>query len=64
MLSWPPGPRDSDGVWGKYWYASVWDSTGFAPYRQKRLTLDERDREIAERARPYYELLYRHRLRP
>ena len=64
MLSWPAGPRDSDGVWGKYWYESVWNSTGFAPYRQKRLALDERDREIAERARPYYELLYRHRLRP
>ena len=64
MLSWPAGPRDSDGVWGKYWNESVWNSTGFAPYRQKRLALDERDREIAERARPYYELLYRHRLRP
>jgi hypothetical protein len=64
MLSWPPGPRDSDGVWGKYWYQSVWNSTGFAAYREKRLALDPRDREIAERARPYYELLYRHRLRP
>src|SRR4051812_23124674 len=23
MLSWPAGPRDSDGVWAKYWYAEV-----------------------------------------
>ena len=23
MLSWPPGPRDSDGVWAPYWYDSV-----------------------------------------
>jgi hypothetical protein len=30
MLSWPPGPRDTDGVWAPYWYASVWRSTGFA----------------------------------
>jgi hypothetical protein len=29
MLSWPPGPRDSDGVWAPYWYDSVWKSTGF-----------------------------------
>jgi hypothetical protein len=29
MLSWPAGPRDSDGVWGPYWYDSVWRSTGF-----------------------------------
>ncbi len=29
MLSWPAGSRPTDGVWGKYWYASVWASTGF-----------------------------------
>ena len=29
MLAWPAGPRDSDGVWGPYWYRSVWRSTGF-----------------------------------
>jgi hypothetical protein len=33
MLSWPKGSRDSDGVWAKYWYESVWNSTGFTPYR-------------------------------
>lgn len=30
MLSWPAGPRESDGVWGPHWYDSVWASTGFA----------------------------------
>ena len=29
MLSWPAGPRPSDGVWAPYWYDSVWRSTGF-----------------------------------
>lgn len=29
MLSWPAGPRDTDGVWGEHWYESVWQSTGF-----------------------------------
>jgi hypothetical protein len=24
MLSWPPGPRASDGVWAPHWYAAVW----------------------------------------
>src|SRR5204863_388860 len=33
MLSWPAGRRDFDGVWGPYWYDSVWRSTGFGPYR-------------------------------
>lgn len=35
MLSWPPGPRSTDGVWAKYWYASVESSTGFMPYSPK-----------------------------
>ena len=25
MLAWPPGRRDSDGVWGRYWYDAVWN---------------------------------------
>lgn len=62
MLHWPRGPRASDGVWGKYWYQSVWESTGFAPYREKTYDLDDRNRRIAARARPCYEEMYRHRL--
>lgn len=31
MLSWPAGPRASDGVWAPHWYASVEASTGFGP---------------------------------
>lgn len=29
MLSWPTGPRPTDGIWAKHWYARVWQSTGF-----------------------------------
>jgi len=64
MLSWPKGKRDSDGVWAKYWYDSVWNSTGFAPYREKTYKLCEKDQRIAAEARPYYEKLYRYRLQP
>ncbi|MHC4924498.1 MAG: sulfotransferase-like domain-containing protein, partial [Planctomycetota bacterium] len=32
MLSWEPGRRPSDGVWGAHWYDSVETSTGFRPY--------------------------------
>ena len=63
MLHWPPGPRDSDGVWGKYWYESVWQSTGFSPYREKSFDLSDKYRKIADAARPHYEQLFRHRLR-
>ncbi len=50
MLHWPAGPRDSDGVWARYWYDSVWKSTGFAPYREKSYELGSKDREIARQA--------------
>ncbi len=64
MLSWPPGPRASDGVWGRYWYDSVWRSTGFAPGRAELPTLSAANAAIAAAARPSYEALYAHRLRP
>ena len=64
MLAWPAGRRDSDGVWAKYWYDSVWRSTGFAPYQEKNYELCAKDRQIASQARPYYEKLYQHRLQP
>lgn len=64
MLRWPAGRRDSDGVWAEYWYDSVWRSTGFAPYREKTYSLSETAREIASKARPYYESLFQYRLQP
>ncbi len=35
MLSWPAGPLPEDGIWAKYWYDNVHQSTGFAPYEDK-----------------------------
>jgi hypothetical protein len=63
MLSWPKGTRDSDGVWAKHWYGSVWSSTGFAAYRENDYQLSAKDQRISLQARPYYEELYQHRLR-
>ncbi len=63
MLSWPPGLRDSDGVWAKHWYGEVENSTGFAPYRAQRVEVPQRLRGVEARCRESYELLYRHRLR-
>ena len=64
MLQWPAGERDSDGSWGKYWYQSVWNSTGFAAPSDRPLQLNKDQQQLADRARPYYEALYRYRLRP
>jgi hypothetical protein len=63
MLSWPPGLRATDGVWAKHWYGEVAKSTGFQPYQRKSTSVPERLREIHERCRECYDLLYRYRLR-
>jgi hypothetical protein len=57
MLSWPSGPRDSDGVWAPHWYDAVWASTGFAPHRPRRVDLDPHDAAVARACRPAYERL-------
>jgi len=61
MLRWEPGPRDSDGVWAPHWYAAVWASTGFAPYRERAVDLEGQPAELAEQSRPLYERLHARR---
>jgi hypothetical protein len=62
MLSWPPGPRASDGVWAPYWYASVHASTGFAAYRSPAEPLPARLEPLAARCLPYYQRLHSYRI--
>ena len=62
MLNWPPGLRETDGVWAKHWYGEVAKSTGFAPYRQRHAEVPERLGEIEARCRECYDRLYHHRL--
>jgi hypothetical protein len=62
MLSWPPGLRDTDGIWAKYWYDEVARSTSFQPYKPKEGAVPDRLREIYEQCRECYERLYQHRL--
>jgi Sulfotransferase domain len=64
MLSWPAGPRDTDGVWARHWYDGVWRSTGFGPYRQATTELPPELEPLAERCRPFYEEMSAHRIRP
>lgn len=61
MLSWPPGRRDSDGVWAPAWYDSVERSTGFdKPARPAYPPLPAALARIADQARPHYEAMARH----
>ena len=64
MLSWPAGPRDTDGVWAPHWYAGVEASTGFAPYSPgSGDALPDHLQPLHARCLPYYEALAPYRLR-
>ena len=63
MLSWPAGPRDSDGVWAPYWYDAVLASTGFEPWRPREIHLTSEAAAVADACRPVYERLHGFRLR-
>jgi hypothetical protein len=62
MLSWPAGPRDSDGIWAPYWYASVHASTAFASYRPPAEPLPARLESLAAHCLPYYQRLHSYRI--
>ncbi len=62
MLTWPAGPRDSDGVWAPYWYEAVWNSTGFEPWRARDTALSGDAAKVADICRPIYERLRAFRL--
>lgn len=58
MLAWPAGPRATDGVWAKHWYASVERSTGFAPPEDEPPPrIPSALRAVHERCRAIYDAL-------
>ena len=64
MLSWPAGPRPTDGVWAPHWYDGVWKSAGFGPYREPSVDLPAALEPLARECRPFYEEMYSQRLAP
>jgi hypothetical protein len=62
MLHWPPGRRDTDGVWAPHWYAAVESSTGFGPPSDAPATVPDRLRHLVDAAQPYYDELAAHAL--
>jgi hypothetical protein len=63
MLSWPPGLRDTDGIWAKHWYQEVANSTGFQePSARSAAVVPERLKQTHEQSRECYDRLYQRRL--
>jgi hypothetical protein len=62
MLSWPPGPRATDGLWGPHWYTEVYRSTSFQPYRPKPEAVPAHLASVYAECRQCYERLFAHRI--
>jgi hypothetical protein len=63
MLQWDAGPRPEDGVWAKYWYASVHRSTGFQPYTPQTTPFPAHLQPLLEACQPLYARLLARALR-
>ena len=57
MLSWPAGPRPTDGVWAKHWYAEVESSTAFRAPAAREIVIPARLRSVYEESREHYRRL-------
>lgn len=57
MLSWQAGARPEDGIWAKYWYRQVHQSTGFLPYQPSDLPFPSHLQPLLEECLPIYEAL-------
>ena len=64
MLAWKAGSRSTDGVWARYWYQTVWQSTGFQPPGPLPQDLPPPLQAIVDDLRPEYVRLAALRLRP
>jgi len=62
MLSWNAGKRDSDGIWAKYWYAAVEQSTKFMDYRADDTPIPEHLQDVLEECDEMYQEMEQYRL--
>ncbi|MEO2047765.1 MAG: hypothetical protein ABGX16_14470 [Pirellulales bacterium] len=63
LLSWPPGPRATDGIWADHWYKEVMITTSFGPYRPKSDPIPDQLGDIFARCKEIYQELFEYRLR-
>ena len=62
MLSWPPGRRQTDGIWAPHWYGEVEKSTSFRPYIPKEEKVPRKFEAVLRECMEIYRVLYEYRL--
>jgi hypothetical protein len=63
MLSWAPGPRDTDGAWAPFWYAKVYQTTGFARQESPSREIPQWLQPTLAECESIYDMLFARRLR-
>ena len=64
MLTWEPGPRDTDGVWAPHWYANVEKTTGFQPYTPREVSVPDEFAGVHAACDEHYRRLHEVRIQP
>lgn len=64
MVHWPAGSKPYDGVWARYWYTNVHQSTGFAPQPTSDRPLPQHLHPLNEMAQYYYRAIAPFSVRP
>ena len=62
MLKWPKGKRKSDGIWAKYWYRNVENSSGFQPFQKKNIVIDKKLIPLYDKCLADYNSMYEKRI--
>ncbi|MBK6266198.1 sulfotransferase family protein [Marivirga sp. S37H4] len=57
MLQWQTGAIPEDGIWAKYWYGNIHQSSSFIPYKPKETLFPEKLKPLLAECQPYYEEL-------
>ena len=65
MLQWPKGPKKNEGLWGKYWYKNVWETTSFiSEKKQKKVDINKDIKDLYVQAKLFYDKLYNYKINP
>jgi len=62
MLKWPKGNRKSDGIWGKYWYENVVQTTSFNKPEYRDEKFPDKFLNLLKECMYYYKEMEQHKI--